>query len=57
MIKLPESILTIGNGAFGDKDDEETLCKNVLIKSGDQYDRIKGLVTGSRYPEARIGEY
>ena len=55
--KLPESILTIGDGAFGDTDVEETLCKKVLIKSGDQYDRIKGLVTGSRYPADRIGSY
>ncbi|MGI5105613.1 leucine-rich repeat domain-containing protein [Treponema socranskii] len=56
-VKLPESILTIGDGAFGDKDDEETLCKKVLIKSGAEYDRIKGLVTGSGYPEARVGSY
>jgi len=56
-VTLPESIQTIGNGAFGDKDDEETLCKKVLIKSGAEYDRIKGLVTGSRYPEDRIGSY
>lgn len=56
-VKLPESILTIGDGAFGDKDDEETLCKKVLIKSGTEYDRIKGLVMGSGYPEARIEAY
>ena len=56
-VKLPESILTIGGGAFGYKDDEETLCKKVLIKSGAGYDRIKGLVTGSGYPEARIEAY
>ncbi|MGI5057296.1 leucine-rich repeat domain-containing protein [Treponema socranskii] len=56
-VKLPESIQTIGNGAFGYKDDEETLCKKVLIKSGAEYDRIKGLVTGSRYPADRIGSY
>ena len=56
-VKLPESIQTIGNGAFGYKDDEETLCKKVLIKSGAGYDRIKGLVTGSGYPEARIEAY
>ncbi len=56
-VKLPESIQTIGNGAFGYKDDEETLCKKVLIKIGAEYNRIKGLVTGSEYPEERIGSY
>ena len=58
VIKLPESITTIGSHAFGDSADlNESCCKKVLIKSGAEYDRIKGLVTGSGYPADRIGEY
>ena len=57
-VKLPESITTIGSHAFGDSADlNESCCKKVLIKSGAEYDRIKGLVTGSGYPEDRIGSY
>ena len=57
-VKLPESITTIGSHAFGDSADlDESCCKKVLIKSGAEYNRIKGLVTGSGYPEARIEAY
>ena len=57
-IKLPESITTIGSQAFGDSAAlDESCCKKVLIKSGAEYNRIKGLVTGSGYPEARIEAY
>ena len=55
VIKLPESIVTIGDSAFGSA--EASWCKKVLIKSGAEYDRIKGLVTGLGYPEARIEAY
>ena len=57
-VKLPGSITTIGSHAFGDSADlDESCCKKVLIKSGAEYNRIKGLVTGSGYPEARIEAY
>ena len=57
-VKLPESITTIGSHAFGDSADlDESCCKKVLIKSGAEYNRIKGLVTGSGYTEARIEAY
>ena len=59
-VKLPESITMIASGshAFGDSADlDESCCKKVLIKSGAEYNRIKGLVTGSGYPEARIEAY
>ena len=55
VIKLPESIVTIGDSAFGSA--EASWCKKVLIKSGAEYDRIKGLVTGLGYPADRIGSY
>ncbi|UTC62763.1 leucine-rich repeat domain-containing protein [Treponema sp. OMZ 787] len=53
-VKLPENIATIEKKAFGSP---ESFCKKVLIKSGDNYDRIKQLVIDSGYPEDRIGEY
>lgn len=59
-VKLPESITMIASGshAFGDSADlNESCCKKVLIKSGAEYDRIKGLVIRSGYPEDRIGSY
>ena len=61
-VKLSESVQTIGNGAFGSAADldfniAESYCKKVKIPSGAQYDRIKALVTGCRYPEDRIESY
>jgi len=61
-VKLSESVQTIGNGAFGSAADldfniAESYCKKVKIPSGAQYDRIKALVTGCRYPEDRIEAY
>ncbi|EPF26501.1 hypothetical protein HMPREF1221_00988 [Treponema socranskii subsp. paredis ATCC 35535] len=61
-VKLSESVQTIGNGALGSAADldfniAESYCKKVKIPSGAQYDRIKALVTGCRYPEDRIEAY
>ena len=54
-VKLPESITGIGQWAFGSA--PESYCKKVYIKSGAQFDTIKGLVTGSGYPAAGIVSY
>ena len=53
-VTLPESITEIQQTAFGGNG---SFCKQVQIKDGAQFDRIKGLVTGSGYPEDRIKKY
>ena len=59
-VKLPESITTIQESAFGfpgSSSEPASFCKKVLIKSGPNFDRIKQLVIDSGYPEDRIGSY
>ena len=53
-VTLPESITKIQQTAFGGNG---SFCKQVQIKDGTHFDRIKGLVTGSGYPEDRIKKY
>lgn len=53
-VTLPESITEIQQTAFGGNG---SFCKQVQIKDGTHFDRIKGLVTGSGYPEDRIKKY
>ena len=53
-VTLPENIAEIQQTAFGGNG---SFCKQVQIKDGTQFDRIKGLVTGSGYPEDRIKKY
>lgn len=53
-VTLPESITEIRQTAFGGNG---SFCKQVQIKDGAHFDRIKGLVTGSGYPEDRIKKY
>lgn len=53
-VTLPESITEIKQAAFGENG---SFCKQVRIKDGAQFDRIKGLVTGSGYPEDKIKKY
>lgn len=54
-VKLPTGITAIGNEAFGEND-EDFLCKNVLIPSSDD-GTIKQKVIDSDYPADRIREY
>ena len=54
-VTLPENIAEIKQAAFGTE--ETNFCKQVQIKDGTHFDRIKGLVTGSGYPEDRIKKY
>ena len=54
-VTLPESITEIKQAAFGTE--ETNFCKQVQIKDGTHFDRIKGLVTGSGYPEDKIKKY
>ncbi|MGI0528606.1 leucine-rich repeat protein [Treponema socranskii] len=57
-IKLPQSITEIEDSAFGYKLDSGSLCKKVKVPNvAPHYDRIKALVTRSRYPEDRIEAY
>ena len=53
-VTLPESITEIRQTAFGGNG---SFCKQVQIKDGAHFDRIKGLVTGAGYPEDRIKKY
>ena len=55
-VTLPESITEIKQGAFGENG---SFCKQVQIKDGTHFDRIKGLVTQNPvgYPEDRIKKY
>ena len=55
-VTLPESITEIKQGAFGENG---SFCKQVRIKDGAHFDRIKGLVTQNPvgYPEDRIKKY
>ena len=53
-VKLPESITTIEKWAFGYPGSPgfpSSFCREVLIKSGPNFDRIKQLVIDSGYPE------
>nr|WP_180486808.1 leucine-rich repeat protein [Treponema socranskii] len=62
-VKLSQNITKIGSEAFGRAADvlysdmADSYCKKVKIPNGAQYDRIKALVTGCRYPEDRIESY
>jgi hypothetical protein len=55
-VTLPESITEIRQTAFGGNG---SFCKQVQIKDGAHFDRIKGLVTQNPvgYPEDRIKKY
>ena len=61
VVKLPESIIELGSGAFGYPISAWSFgaCKRVFIKSGAHFDRIKALVTGEpcKYPASRIESY
>jgi len=56
-VTLPENIAEIKQAAFGTE--ETNFCKQVRIKDGAHFDRIKGLVTQNPvgYPEDRIKKY
>lgn len=56
-VTLPENIAEIKQAAFGTE--ETNFCKQVRIKDGAHFDRIKGLVTQNPvgYPEDRINKY
>ena len=66
-IKLPDSTDLISEGewtggfikegAFGRKYDIDSLCKKVLIKSGNNYEKLKKRVIDSGYDENRIESY
>lgn len=56
-IKLPENIYTIRKNAFGYKYNTESLCKKVLIKSGNNFEKLKNQVIDSDYDENRIESY
>lgn len=66
-IKLPDSTDLISEGewtggfikegAFGRKYDIDSLCKKVLIKSGNNYEKLKKRVIDSGYAEDRIESY
>ena len=59
-VKLPESITTIQESAFGfpgSSSEPASFCKKVLIKSGPNFNHIKQLVIDSGYPKDRIGSY
>ena len=62
-VKLSQNITKIGSEAFGRAADvlysdmADSYCKKVKIPNGAQYDRIKALVTGCRYPKDRIESY
>lgn len=55
-VTLPENIAEIKQAAFGENG---SFCKQVRIKDGAHFDRIKGLVTQNPvgYPEDRIKKY
>lgn len=54
-VKLPASVASIGNEAFGSEDNGD-FCKNVLIPASN-YEALKALVIGSGYPKSRIIRY